>query len=111
MDQFPMCRDCEKEYNDINDRRYHAQPDCCDNCGPHVFYTDGKEINAFISDTGSSSESQDDPFRRSQELLSAGGILAVKGIGGIHLACDAYNEKCRKKTQRKENIARKSLSL
>ncbi len=111
MDQFPMCRDCEKEYNDINDRRYHAQPDCCDNCGPHVFYTDGKEIDAFISDTGSSSESQDDPFRRSQELLSAGGILAVKGIGGIHLACDAYNENAVKRLRERKHRPEKPLAV
>ena len=83
MDAFPMCPDCLGEYKDIRDRRYHAQPDCCPACGPSVFLLDaaGKPF------TGADA----DPFLTARRLLSEGKILAVKGTGGIHLACDAYN--------------------
>ena len=80
MDDFPMCDDCAREYGDIRDRRYHAQPDCCPVCGPKAFFADknGQTVDA-------------DPFYESQKLLRSGGILAVKGVGGVHLACDAMD--------------------
>lgn len=76
MGAFPMCEDCEGEYTDISDRRYHAQPTCCPNCGPTLTYLDG---------TGTAVEG--DPIRLAQEQLRQGGIVAVKGLGGFHLAC------------------------
>ena len=88
MNEFAMCPDCAAEYRDIRNRRYHAQPDCCGTCGPEVFYIESPE---------KTSVSGDDAFRRSQKLLAEGGILAVKGIGGIHLACDALNPDAVKK--------------
>ena len=76
MGAFPMCDDCQREYTDITDRRYHAQPTCCPNCGPTLTYLDGtgKEVDG-------------DPIRLAQARLKAGGIVAVKGLGGFHLAC------------------------
>ena len=76
MGAFPMCEDCQREYTDITDRRYHAQPTCCPNCGPTLTYLDGagKEVAG-------------DPIRLAQAQLRAGGIVAVKGLGGFHLAC------------------------
>ena len=76
MGMFPMCPDCQGEYTDITDRRYHAQPTCCPNCGPTLTYLDG---------AGQTVEG--DPIRLAQEQLRAGGIVAVKGLGGFHLAC------------------------
>jgi len=69
MASFPMCPACEREYHDPADRRFHAQPNCCPACGPR--YND---------------------IERAVEVLRDGGIVAVKGIGGYHLACDACNE-------------------
>ena len=78
MAAFPMCDECRVEYTGITDRRYHAQPDCCPACGPRLVFTDvsGCEIPG-------------DPVRSAQKLLREGGIVAVKGLGGFHLACRA----------------------
>lgn len=75
MQYFSMCSVCKKEYQEISDRRYHAQPDCCPDCGPQMYY-----LNA-------SGERLEHPFAAAQKELARGGIVAVKGIGGIHLAC------------------------
>ncbi|MEU7766154.1 carbamoyltransferase HypF [Nocardia sp. NPDC049190] len=77
MADFAMCERCAREYADPADRRFHAQPIACPDCGPTLAY----------SGPGSG-----DPLSAARELLRAGGILAVKGIGGYHLACDAGNE-------------------
>jgi hydrogenase maturation protein HypF len=82
MAAFAMCADCTREYNDPSDRRFHAQPVCCPNCGPALTYRDG---NGRTSDGESG-------LREARQLLRDGGVLAVKGIGGYHLACDAGNE-------------------
>ncbi|MFD6160790.1 carbamoyltransferase HypF [Nocardia sp. NPDC060256] len=75
MADFPMCADCAREYADPANRRFHAQPIACPRCGPTLAYT-----------------GQGDPLTAARNLLRDGGILAVKGIGGYHLACDATNE-------------------
>ena len=79
MASFAMCADCAREYTDPADRRFHAQPVCCPNCGPTLSYHDG---DGGITDGG-------DALLRARRLLRDGGVLAVKGIGGYHLACDA----------------------
>lgn len=95
MDCFPMCPDCEREYHDIENRRYHAQPDCCGQCGPRVFYldADGNEVPG-------------DGIELAREQLKAGKIIAVKGLGGIHLACRCDEEQIagalRRRKQRDE---------
>lgn len=80
MADFKMCTSCEEEYGDISDRRYHAQPDCCGDCGPHLVFYDakGKELGG-------------DPIALAKEYIKNGKIVAVKGLGGIHLACDCDN--------------------
>lgn len=72
MAGFAMCPDCAAEYGDINSRRYHAQPNCCPVCGPEAIYLDAE---------GNSREG--DPLAWAQQTLAAGGIVAVKGTGGI----------------------------
>jgi hydrogenase maturation protein HypF len=82
MAVFPMCPDCQREYGDPRDRRFHAQPNACWKCGPHVELWDsaGQRIETA------------DPILKTIELLAAGEIAAVKGLGGFHLAVDAMNE-------------------
>ncbi|MFD6453370.1 carbamoyltransferase HypF [Nocardia sp. NPDC060220] len=81
MADFPMCAHCAAEYSDPADRRFHAQPIACPDCGPRLSY---------LGPSGSSAEG---PLDSARNLLREGGILAVKGIGGYHLACDATNER------------------
>lgn len=77
MAAFPLCPDCAAEYGHPGDRRFHAQPVACPACGPKLWYEDG----GIRHDA--------DPIGRAVDLLRRGGVLAVKGLGGFHLACDA----------------------
>jgi hydrogenase maturation protein HypF len=78
MAPFAMCEPCAAEYHDPADRRFHAQPTCCPACGPRLALRDpaGTELPG-------------DPLPRTAELLAAGQVLAIKGLGGYHLAVDA----------------------
>jgi len=82
MSSFEMCDLCFDEYNDPENRRFHAQPNCCPTCGPEVWLTDSK---------GEKIESED-PIKTVSELLRKGNIVAVKGLGGFHLACNAEDD-------------------
>lgn len=79
---FPMCPECEAEYKNPADRRFHAEPVACARCGPKL----------FLLGRGGECLEVDDPVRKSIELLAAGKILAIKGLGGFHLSVDAGNE-------------------
>ena len=85
MAAFPMCPACEAEYQDPSDRRFHAQPNACSDCGPRLWLegTDGLEID---------SAPHRDAIEAAAALIEQGAIVAIKGIGGFHLACDAANE-------------------
>ena len=82
MAVFPMCTECQREYDDPRNRRFHAQPNACWKCGPHVELWDNAGQRIEVAD----------PILRAAELLAAGQIVAVKGLGGFHLAVDAMNE-------------------
>jgi len=83
MREFEMCEDCLREYENPEDRRYHAQPNACPVCGPHVWLADR---------SGKVLAESDEAVRETVRLLAQGRIIAVKGLGGFHLACDALNE-------------------
>ena len=95
MKDFPMCERCAREYGDPLDRRFHAQPDACFECGPHISWREheGGAIDAPLGPTtwGDTREESDAILARAVELLLDGKILAVKGLGGFHLVCDASN--------------------
>ena len=81
---FPMCPDCRAEYENPRDRRFHAQPNACPVCGPNVRLISGKGDGA-----GSGGLTGDAAMRALAGILADGGVAAVKGLGGFHLACDA----------------------
>jgi len=89
MSRFPMCIDCAREYADPGDRRFHAQPNACTACGPRVWLVGAGKHDGLPAAARSSPDS--DPIDTTSRLLAAGGIVAIKGIGGFHLACDATN--------------------
>ncbi len=82
MAEFAMCPDCAREYQDIENRRFHAQPIACPICGPRVWL---EGANGEKIDTAN-------PIDTVCTLLKQGEIVAIKGLGGIHLACDATNK-------------------
>lgn len=80
MKEFKLCEECSREYENPYDRRFHAQPNACPQCGPKLsFYSQGKIL-------------PQDPYELFGQFIHQGKIIAVKGIGGYHLACDAKNE-------------------
>lgn len=85
MAGFAMCPDCAREYADPADRRFHAQPVACPACGPRLRLLATRPCGPPIAIAG-------DPVAEARALLHQGAILAVKGLGGYHLACDATNQ-------------------
>jgi hydrogenase maturation protein HypF len=79
---FALCPDCRREYEDPSDRRYHAQPVACPVCGPRLALWDAK---------GEKTAEGEDALRRAEEAVRAGKILALKGLGGFQILCDARN--------------------
>lgn len=106
MAAFPMCTPCEREYTDPTDRRYHAQPISCFDCGPHLSWHD-----AGGTTTATSREEVLALFRRAHALLDDGALLAVKGIGGFHLVCDAANDAACEKLRMRKRRPDKPLAV
>ena len=116
MDCFPMCPKCAAEYADPLDRRFHAQPDACFDCGPHITWREAVNGDACGNSSatpavGTTREASDAIIERSVELLANGGIVAIKGLGGFHLACDASNEQAVTELRRRKRRSNKPLAV
>lgn len=116
MDCFPMCPTCAAEYADPLDRRFHAQPDACFDCGPHITWLEADRgvVPTAVDATpavGSTREASDAIIERCVELLANGSIVAIKGLGGFHLACDASNEQAVAELRRRKRRSNKPLAV
>ncbi len=102
MASFTMCPDCEREYHDQKNRRFHAQPNACGDCGPQV------EFKVQSSEFGIKSGKA---MEKAINLLKNGGIVAIKGLGGFHIACDATNDNAVKKLREKKRKSNKPFAV
>ena len=107
MADFPMCDSCRAEYENPLDRRFHAQPIACPTCGPFVQLRYSTKNRSNVS----SIELRLSAILKARELLRAGKIIAIKGLGGFHLACDAANEKAVKSLRKRKGRAGKPFAL
>ena len=104
MASFPMCPECQKEYDDPLNRRFHAQPNACPVCGPQV----------WLEMAGESDEVQaerNDALLAVQRLLAGGKVVAIKGLGGFHLACDAANDDALELLRKRKGRVEKPFAL
>ncbi len=110
MAGFTLCDPCAREYHDPSDRRFHAQPVACAACGPRLWYHDGgteKDDAGVGTDTSAVNEA----ILRAQLTLAEGGIVAVKGLGGYHLACDATSVAAVERLRRRKHRAHKPFAV
>jgi len=103
MSVFKMCRKCAAQYEDVTDRRFHAQPVACPACGPKIWLTDsaGRTIEARSGNA----------IVQAAKMLRAGKIVAIKGIGGFHLAVDALNNKAVQRLRHRKRRDHKPFAM
>ncbi|WP_267081353.1 carbamoyltransferase HypF [Limnobaculum allomyrinae] len=104
MAEFPLCPSCSEEYESPADRRFHAQPNACPVCGPHIWLSDR-------SDSSTRRIVGDNALQQATDLLLSGGILAIKGLGGFHLTCDATNSDAVNKLRQRKHRPSKPLAV
>jgi len=101
MKVFKMCDECSSEYTNILDRRFHAQPVACTNCGPHYqLHINGNIISSFK-----------EILTTTSNLISNGSIIAIKGLGGYHLACNPFDDNAIKKLRSRKSREGKPLAV
>ena len=102
MKAFPMCEECQGEYEDLEGRRYHAEPNACKQCGP-MFTLQGTD--GMVLATGQ------DAIEQAKEYIQQGAIVALKGVGGYHLVCDALQENAVQTLRQRKGRPRKPLAV
>ena len=102
MKVFPMCEDCQKEYEDLEGRRYHAEPNACEHCGP-MFTLKGADGTVLASGQ--------DAIEQAKQLIQQGAIVALKGVGGYHLVCEALQERAVQTLRQRKGRPRKPLAV
>lgn len=102
MKVFPMCEDCQNEYENLEGRRYHAEPNACEQCGPMFTLqgTDGTELASGY-----------EAIEQAKQYIQEGAIVAIKGVGGYHLVCDALQEKVVQTLRQRKGRPRKPLAI
>jgi hydrogenase maturation protein HypF len=107
MAPFPMCPDCQAEYDDPANRRFHAQPNACPVCGPRVWFQIGESAigNQRLHRVS------EPAIQETRRVLVEGGVVAVKGLGGFHLACDATNDEVVDKLRERKGRVDKPFAL
>jgi hydrogenase maturation protein HypF len=112
MKSFTMCVACAREYQDPTDRRFHAQPNACHQCGPQLWLVEqGTSADSFVAPPTTGAGVGAKALVRFAELIQAGAIVAVKGIGGFHLACDATNERAVNGLRQRKGRMEKPLAM
>ncbi len=102
MEDFEMCSNCQVEYENPQDRRFHAQPIACHVCGPMIWFEDR---------TGQKLAEKDQSINLARQYIKEGKIIAIKGLGGFHLACDATNSDAVKKLRERKHRTDKPFAL
>jgi hydrogenase maturation protein HypF len=102
MARFPMCAACQAEYDDPRNRRFHAQPNACWECGPQVWVLQTADSEAICGE---------EAVERTLQLLLAGKVMAIKGIGGFHLSVDATSEAAVMRLRRRKHRYGKPLAV
>jgi hydrogenase maturation protein HypF len=113
MKKFKMCPVCQKEYQDIANRRYHAQPNACSVCGPQVELIKKHKITKSPACPAGRQRHREgkEAIYETIKLLKQGKIVAIKGIGGFHIACDAYNLAAVKELRRRKSRPSKPFAI
>jgi len=113
MRDFVMCPQCQAEYDDPLDRRFHAQPNACPVCGPHIWLVPSSRVQVSGSNLKPETlkPETDDVIAQAARLLRAGAIVAIKGLGGFHLACDATDEAAVRTLRERKRRPAKPLAM
>jgi len=111
MSAFTMCEKCSGQYHDAANRRFHAQPVACPQCGPKIWLADNKGNKMCGEHRRTTQTDPDKTITQAAQLLREGKIVAIKGIGGFHLAVDAFNDEAVKRLRERKKREHKPFAM